>query len=71
MKKQTIQILGKGNFQAQTASAEPLKQQQEEQSKLGRQRQEQQQHTIRNIMTDSEQYWVLGDSIGEGNGTPL
>ena len=54
MKRQTIQTLGEGNFQAQTASAKPLRQQQEEQSRLGRQQQEKQQYTIINIMTDNE-----------------
>jgi len=38
--KANLQTLGEGNFQAQTASAKPLRQQQEEQSRLGRQQQE-------------------------------
>ena len=54
MKRQTIQTVGEGNFQSQTASAKPLRQQQEEQSRLGRQQQEKQQYTIINIMTDNE-----------------
>lgn len=51
MKMQTIQILGQGNFQAQTASAQTPRWQHEEQSRLGGQQQEK--HIVINTTTDS------------------